>query len=617
MKRRNSRPVHPFLFISIALLLVVGAAYAAPGDGSVVGATKIVDNGPDTERFDLVIVAEGYTEADQAAFAEHAQQLADFMLATPPFSFNCSAFNVWRIDVVSDEAGADDPVACSGSGATPATYFDATFCADGVIQRLLSVDSGTAIDVLNANVAGWDQAIVLVNSSIYGGSGGSVGVSSISGDWELIAIHEIGHAAFGLADEYEYWAGCGVDIDRDNHPLVEPAEPNVTTETDPALLKWADLIAAATAIPTTENADCTMCDGQPNPFPGDTVVGLYEGAHYYHCDAYRPVFHCMMRNFAPFCPVCTQRILDTLAPFQPANTAPVCDANGPYLAECAGLSTSVALDGGASSDVDCDVLTFEWSGAFAGGTAEGETPTVEFAGLGTFDVELVVSDGEAEAGCSSQVTVEDTIPPTLLAPPDVTMECASQDGTPVDLGEPTVDDVCDADVEVANDAPALFPLGATVVTWTATDDSGNVSTAEQLVTVVDTTPPELSVSLSPDELWPPNHRLIDVTATIDVFDICDADPDVRLVSITSNEPINGPGDGNTEPDWDEADFGTDDRHFRLRTERAGVGDGRVYTVTYVAEDDSGNATEAHDTVEAPHDQGQGHGQGQSQGQGHN
>jgi hypothetical protein len=73
---------------------------------------------------------------------------------------------------------------------------------------LLVVNNATAIDVMNNQVPAWDQGLVIVNTSIWGGAGGTPGTTSLSPGWEGIAIHEIGHSVFGLADEYEYRAGC-------------------------------------------------------------------------------------------------------------------------------------------------------------------------------------------------------------------------------------------------------------------------------------------------------------------------------------------------------------------------------------------------------------------------
>ena len=118
---------------------------------------------------------------------------------------------------------------------------------------------------------------------------------------------------------------------------------------------------------------------------------------------------------------------------------------------------------------------------------------------------------------------------------------------------------------------------------------------------IDRTPPVLSVTLSPTVLWPPNHQLQEVVAKISVTDDKDPHPSVRLVSITSSEPDNGLGDGDTPNDVQQADFGTDDRQFLLRAERSGTELGRTYTVTYEAQDAAGNASRVSVKVMAPHD----------------
>lgn len=113
---------------------------------------------------------------------------------------------------------------------------------------------------------------------------------------------------------------------------------------------------------------------------------------------------------------------------------------------------------------------------------------------------------------------------------------------------------------------------------------------------LDTTPPTLTVSLSPNKLWPPNKKLVPITATITVKDDYDPQPEIKLESITANETLDMDDAKNVEP-------GTDNRHFMLKAEREGKNKaGRIYTVTYSATDGSGNKSTASATVTVPHDE---------------
>lgn len=114
--------------------------------------------------------------------------------------------------------------------------------------------------------------------------------------------------------------------------------------------------------------------------------------------------------------------------------------------------------------------------------------------------------------------------------------------------------------------------------------------------------PTLTVSLSPNTLWPPNHQLVPVSAALRVGNTCDPNPTVQLVSLTSSEPDKGLGDGDTANDIQGAAIGTDDRAFSLRAERSGKGNGRTYTATYRAEDVLGNSTTATGRVSVPKSQ---------------
>jgi hypothetical protein len=290
-------------------------------DGSVIGITQVVNHGDPSYRWNLVILSEGYRQDQLTQFHSDVQNFLSRMYQTPPYDELWCAINVYRIDVTSTDSGAADPTTCGGTGAAPHTYFDATFCSNG-IRRLLTVNDGTVNNVVNQLMPQASMIMVIVNSTIYGGSGGSVATFSLDPSANEIALHEMGHTAFGFADEYEYYAGCGVDPpgSHDHYTGGEPGQPNVTIDTNRTTNKWADLVAASTPMPTTSNGNCGQCDPQPNPYPANTV-GTYEGAYYYHCGAFRAQFNCRMRALGnPYCAVCQRVIRQTLAPHMPSWT---------------------------------------------------------------------------------------------------------------------------------------------------------------------------------------------------------------------------------------------------------------------------------------------------------
>ena len=199
-------------------------------DGAVLGMSQIAGAAPRNRAFNVVVLAEGFTAAQQADFNNACATFASAFLATPPFDELRPAINVFRVNVSSTDTGADDPVAAGGTGATARTYFDATFGGNG-IRRLLVCNNSTALQVAAAQVPEFSVVLMVVNSTVYGGSGGSVGTFSLANGANEIAIHEMGHTAFGLADEYPYYAG-GNETGHDNHPPGDPSEPNVTTNSN-------------------------------------------------------------------------------------------------------------------------------------------------------------------------------------------------------------------------------------------------------------------------------------------------------------------------------------------------------------------------------------------------
>jgi hypothetical protein len=301
-------------------------------DGTVLDTTQVVSSGSPNNRWNLVLMSDGYRSTELAQYHQHVREFIGALRATPPFDTHWGAINIYRVDVTSIDSGTDDPVNCAddppgttGSGASARTYFDSTVCGFGV-RRLLTVNTATAQTVALAEVPHYTRAIVMVNTTLYGGSGGNpVGAFSTGYIPAVTAhevfIHELGHTGFGLADEY---GGC-IPGQPNRYTGPEPGEPNVTTITDRATTKWRNRIAASTALPTQSIADCTVCGVLPaSPVPAGTV-GLFEDAYYAHCGIYRPEYNCKMRDLGePFCAVCRAAIIDLLDDFSaPEPTTPM------------------------------------------------------------------------------------------------------------------------------------------------------------------------------------------------------------------------------------------------------------------------------------------------------
>ena len=107
------------------------------------------------------------------------------------------------------------------------------------------------------------------------------------------------------------------------------------------------------------------------------------------------------------------------------------------------------------------------------------------------------------------------------------------------------------------------------------------------------------VSTTPGVLWPPNHHFVNVTVNYAVA-VTEPCPNACVLTVSSNEPVNGGGDGDTSPDWQVIDA----HHVQLRAERSGGGNGRVYTTTITCSNDTNELSATKTvTVSVPHDQG--------------
>ncbi len=147
---------------------------------------------------------------------------------------------------------------------------------------------------------------------------------------------------------------------------------------------------------------------------------------------------------------------------------------------------------------------------------------------------------------------------------------------------------------------SVFPLGTTTDVCTATRQGGSTTTCSFPITVQDNQGPVISgVSASPNTLWSPDHKYRNVTVNYTAADNCSASGAISCaLSVASNEPINGLGDGDTSPDWQVVN----NHLVKLRAERGGLGTGRVYTVTITCTDQQGRSSSQTVNVTVPHDQ---------------
>ena len=254
-----------------------------------VSATKLRNTGPDNNRLVFVVLGDGYTAANLAAgqFTTAVNNVVSALGSESPWDVLIAGTNVWRIDVESNEQGADKD---STQFNLRDTYFNSSFWVSG-IERLLAIDGtgfSRAVSAANSFVGYglWDYLFILVNSTKYGGSGGSVAVSSVHPSAPEILLHESGHTYANLADEYS-----------DAYPGFPPGdpEPNVDYDYSGPGLKWLIWVTPGVPLPTTP----------PASYP--TSVGAFEGARYLTTGIYRPKYNCEMRALSqPFCPVCKE-----------------------------------------------------------------------------------------------------------------------------------------------------------------------------------------------------------------------------------------------------------------------------------------------------------------------
>ncbi len=259
----------------VFVIAASGVVHAEPHE-------TIRSSGDSSNRIDIAIVGDGYTAAEAAKYRADVTQLVEQMFLQDPYREYQSYFNVHRVDVTSEQSGADHPE--RNPQVMVNTAFDATYnCSN--IQRLICVNQSRVINTVGNSLAAdaHDIIVVLINDSEYGGSGGSVAVASTHESAVELVLHELGHSFGLLTDEYGGTGGYGSNCAAPQ----EFSEPNATVTTAREQIKWRHWIDDDTPLPTTSFAPA--------------VPGLYKGSRY--CDAgfYRPTYNSKMRSLgAPF-----------------------------------------------------------------------------------------------------------------------------------------------------------------------------------------------------------------------------------------------------------------------------------------------------------------------------
>ncbi|MFJ7249771.1 M64 family metallopeptidase [Kitasatospora sp. NPDC098652] len=269
----------------------------------------------------VAIVSEGYTRAelDAGLFDKDAAAVAVRLLNTPPFSHRDlrRQLVVVKAPIASANTGntivPKDPVpAVSPFGTAFGAMFNRSRGSDGhVIERAVHGDN-TAVKAFvrsRPGLAAVTHFLVIVNNSLTDGGLMSEGVgwfTKVGSLWPAIAVHELAHEAFDLADEYQY------QNDEDSDPLTtfrpRPADldvPNATTATAIPEIKWSEFITLPqNLVPTTVTGGPCVRRHPAIVTPAGTV-GAYEGTAHFDCGIFRPSLTCLMRrSTAPFCGVC-------------------------------------------------------------------------------------------------------------------------------------------------------------------------------------------------------------------------------------------------------------------------------------------------------------------------
>jgi hypothetical protein len=303
-----------------------------PSPGALLELQKMGD--PAT-KVDLLVLGDGYRAAERGKFERDARRFMEALFSTPPFREHQKDFNVWGLCPAAEESGVSRP----SSGIYRRSPVGASYDTFGTERYVLTTENRALRD--SASFAPYEFIEILVNGQTYGGGGifNQYATVAIDNLWAgYVGVHEFGHQFAGLADEY-YTSDVAY---LPPATKTEPWEPNVTALLDPANLKWKDMVAAGTPVPTPWNQEEfdrfereiqrqrkeLRAAGKPEAEIDELFrkerekedamlgsekyggkVGAFEGANYEAKGYYRSEVDCIMfTRHRSFCAVCRRAI---------------------------------------------------------------------------------------------------------------------------------------------------------------------------------------------------------------------------------------------------------------------------------------------------------------------